>query len=193
MSDSIDLLQRIDEDRGLAALLAEVFEFDVMRKAAADSPRLASGLPLESIAGDFTGGKFYLCGNAGSVRPVLYASSDGDAGVVATDLREALALIVGFPYWRDCLGYSADGDLDAMQSAAVFLGRDLIANRPTIAVEQSRIAESLRLTLEPPSVLVARLHSVVKNAGPDFTFIDDTGEYGGLFGPFPPSRNKFWQ
>ncbi|MDH6630587.1 hypothetical protein M2271_008448 [Streptomyces sp. LBL] len=191
--DSTDFLQRIDEDQELPELLADAFEFDVRRKGGGESPRLASGIPLEGIAGDFTGGMFYLCGIAGSPRSVLYASSEGDAGIIATDLRETLMLVVGFPYWRDSLKYSAGGDLSAMKSATAFLCRDMMADRPAIEAEQSRVAEALCVPLETPSVLVARLHAAVKRAGPDFDFIDDTGEYGSLFGAFPPSHNRSWQ
>ncbi|WP_150130476.1 hypothetical protein [Streptomyces sp. 150FB] len=193
MRDSIDLLQRVNEDRELAVLLADAFEFDVRRKAGSESPRLVSGLPLEGIAGDFTGGTFYLCGTVSSPRPVLYASSEGDAGIIATGLSQALALIVGFPYWRDSLEYSAGGDLGAMESATAFLLRDMMANRPAMEAEQSWVADSLCMPIETPLVLVARLHEAVKNAGSGFTFIDETGEYGNLFGPFSPSRNQRWK
>jgi hypothetical protein len=193
MRDPVDLLRQIREAEELATLLAGVFEFDVNRAVVEDSPRLTSGRPLEAVAGDFTGGVFFLCGTENSRRPVLYASSEGDAGVIAADLEQALALIVGFPYWRDCLKYSASGDLGAMESAADFLGRDLLANNPTIDADQSRVVEALQLPLESPATLVPRLRLAVKNAGPDFTFVDETGEYGGLFGSFPPSRNRSWR
>ncbi|MEU2079844.1 hypothetical protein [Streptomyces sp. NPDC013489] len=193
MRESNDLLRQIDADRGLATLLADSFEFNVRRKMADESPWLSSGLPLEGIAGDFTGGMFYLCGNVESSRPVVYASSEGDAGIIAADLREALALIIGLPYWRDVLKYSAGGDLSAMKLAADFLCRDMIANRPSIAAEKSWVAETLGIRLEPHSVLMARLHMAVKSAGSDFSFVDETGEYGGLFGQFSPSHNRSWQ
>ncbi|MCI3269602.1 hypothetical protein [Streptomyces cylindrosporus] len=193
MRDSSNLLQRIEEDEELAALLGDAFEFDVRRKAGDESARLASGLPIEAVAGDFTGGMFYLCGTGASARPMLYASSEGDAGIIATDLREALGLVVGFPYWRDCLKYSAGGDLAAMESATGFLCRDLVANWPAVGAEQSRVAEALGLALAPPLALTVRLYEGVKSAGPGFAFSDDTGEYGSLFGPFPPSRNQSWR
>jgi hypothetical protein len=60
----------------LRELLA-FFEFDVARAKTGKGASIASGLPLEPVAGDFTGGQFYLCGEAGSERPVLYASSEG--------------------------------------------------------------------------------------------------------------------
>jgi hypothetical protein len=193
MPDSTDLLQRIDEDQRLSALLADAFEFDVRRKTGGGSPWLPSGLPLEGIAGDLTGGMLYLCGAVDSPRPVLYASSEGDAGIIATDLREALMLVAGFPFWRDSLKYSAGGDLGAMESATAFLCREMMADRPAIGAAQSWVSESLCVPLETPSVLVARLHAAVKSAGPDSSFTDDTGEYGSLFGSFLPSRNQRWQ
>jgi hypothetical protein len=191
MSHSADLLQRVHRAPELIALLADAFEFDVRRGAVADDSNLASGSPLESIAGDFTGGTFYLCGNPESTRPVLYASSEGEAGIIAKNLSEALALVVGLPYWRSCLTYSADGDLGAMESASAFLQREMMTSRPTIDAEQSRAAELLGLPLEPASVLVSRLRVAVKSFGSD-VFSDVTGEYGSLFGPFPPSRNARW-
>lgn len=188
-----DLSRRIAEDSELSTLLANAFEFDVERKVESESSRLASGVPLECIAGDFTGGMFYLCGPAGYPRPVLYASSEGEAGVVAANLGEALELVVGLPCWRDALGYSEGGDLGAMESATELLYRDIAAGRSGVGVEQLRVAALLDITLVARSVLVARLHEAVKSAGPGFTFADETGEYGTLFGPFSTSRNVRWR
>ncbi|MDX8148366.1 hypothetical protein SK854_40065 [Lentzea sp. BCCO 10_0061] len=58
------------------------------------------------MAGDFAGGQFYLCGDAGSERPVLHASSEGQAGLVANNLREAVELVVGLPHRQDCLTFA---------------------------------------------------------------------------------------
>ncbi|GAA2461897.1 hypothetical protein GCM10010421_64220 [Streptomyces glaucus] len=151
-----------------------------------------SGLPLEAVAGDFTGGKFYLCGE-GPARPVWYASGEGEAGVIARDFSEALGLVVGLPYWRDCLKYSDDGDLTSMRAAASFLQRDMLTSDPEMVSAQSRAAGTLGLEIKPVPVLVEHLHMAVRSAGPADVFLDGTGEYDGLFGPFPPSRNPRWR
>jgi hypothetical protein len=52
---------------------------------------------------------------------VLYVSSEGQAGVVAADIGEFVALLVACPYWRDILKYSANGDLHQMRRAAAAL------------------------------------------------------------------------
>ncbi|GHE95542.1 hypothetical protein GCM10018772_19330 [Streptomyces fumanus] len=192
MSRSAELLRRIREDENLTELLAHHFEFDIRRTAYTDAPRLASGAPLEMIAGDFAGGAFYESGD-GADRPVWYAGSEGEAGIIAPDLREALVLLIGLPYWRDCLKFSDDGDLDAMRTAASFLQRDLLAGDPELPSAQRRAAEALGLAVEPVPVLVERLHATVRDTGSADLFLDDTGEYDGLFGPFPPSRNPRWR
>jgi len=188
-----DLLRRIRENADLAAFLAEFPEFDIDRHEPRDEPRLASGAPLHAIAGDFTGGMFYLCGDEPSTQPVLYASSEGEAGVIAPSLPEALEVLVGLPYWRDCLTYSADGDLDTMQSAAALLQQDLIQDHPEANATQAHAAELIGSTQQTVTELVQRLHAAVSSAGPEFVFSDATGEYGGLFGPFEPSRNSRWE
>jgi hypothetical protein len=193
MRDETDLLRRIREDTELSMFLAVFPEFDVNRRHHGDDQRLASGEDLEVIAGDGTGGAFYLSGERASPRPVIYASSEGDAGVLARSLPEALELMIGFPYWRDCLGYSNDGDLDTMQAAAVLLQRDLLDNHPDADAEQSRAAELIGLERKPVPVLVQQLRSAVLSVLPEFVFCDAIGEYGDLFGPFEPSRNFLWQ
>ncbi|HZD71627.1 MAG TPA: hypothetical protein VFA45_22780 [Actinomycetes bacterium] len=42
---------------------------------------------------------------------MLYASSEGQAGLLADSLGDALELIIGLPMWRDYLGFSAGGRL----------------------------------------------------------------------------------
>jgi hypothetical protein len=110
-SDSI--LDLIRQDRGLAELLWSVCEFDLTRGDHGEPVSLSSGLPLDGVAGDFTGGTFFLCGDRSTTRPVLYASSEGQAGLVGGSLAEALEIMVGLPCWWDCLKFSGGGDLAA--------------------------------------------------------------------------------
>ncbi|MFJ5989722.1 hypothetical protein [Lentzea sp. NPDC092896] len=151
----------LPDNARLRELLA-FFEFDVSRAKAGEDASIDSGLPLEPVAGDFTGGQFYLCGEASSERPVLYASSEGQAGLVANNLREAVELVVGLPHWRDCLTFA-----DFERKSA-----------PTS--RQSEAARLLALELPAQEVLLARLHAAVLRSAPDYVFRDETGEYEGL-------------
>jgi hypothetical protein len=188
-----DLLSLIRQDERLATLLRASFDFDVSRVDRSEAVQLSSGQQLESVAGDFTGGRFYLCGRLGLERPVLYASSEGQAGLIANNLRDALEIIVELPYWRDCLTYSGGGDLEVMTTVAGYLQRDLIEENPEIGLRQSQAIESLLLDVVPVDILLNRLHSAVLRSTPDYVFTDETGEYEGLFGDFLPERNPRWR
>jgi hypothetical protein len=78
-----DILNSIRRDHGLAELMWQVCEFDLSRGDPGEPVRLSSGLALEGVAGDFTSGTFFLCGDRRTARPVLYASSEGQAGLQA--------------------------------------------------------------------------------------------------------------
>ena len=194
MPSPFELISAIRGDAELHRFLAESPEFNVDRRNRSEGARLSSGAALEEVAGDFTGGSFFLCGEAGAAaRPVLYASSEGAAGVLGSDLSAALELMIGLPYWRDCLGFSAGGDLAVMRTAARLLQEDLLARDPGVEAAQDRAAAALGVARPPVPELVARLQAAVADAGPDFGYADETGSYGGLFGPFEPSRNPRWR
>ncbi|WP_329613303.1 hypothetical protein OG244_08330 [Streptomyces brevispora] len=188
-----DILGLIGQDPDLAELLWHTCEFDLTRGDQGEPVRLSSGRALEGIAGDFTGGTFFLCGERGTNRPVLYASSEGQAGLIGRTLTEALEIMVGLPSWWDCLKFSGDGDLTAMQSAAEHLARDLVGDQPEIGAQRAKIATTLSLDLAPVPVLLARLRDAVAGTTPDFVLTVETGEqYETLFGSFLPSRVPSW-
>jgi hypothetical protein len=90
------------------------FGFDIQRKRYGDGLRLASGAPLEAIAGESAGGAYFLCPEKNGRRPVVFASSEGQGGLFADDLASALEIIIGLA-WQDCLGFSGGGDVQVMQ------------------------------------------------------------------------------
>jgi hypothetical protein len=100
--------------------------------------------PLEPITGDFTGGTYFLCGEEGGRRPVVFASSDGEGGLIAADLPDALEIILGLQ-WRDCLGFSDGGDVEVMLASAQHLERYLAMDNPEIAEERARVDAALSL------------------------------------------------
>jgi hypothetical protein len=54
----------------------------------------------------------------------VYASSEGQAGLLASNLAEGLAIVVWLPYWRDRLKLSGGGQLDEMRRAEPYLVRE---------------------------------------------------------------------
>jgi hypothetical protein len=188
------ILHSIRLDAGLAELLRGVCEFDLTRGDHVEPVRLSSRLALEGAAGDFAGGTFFLCGERSAVRPVLYASSEGQAGLIGRGLAEALEIMVGLPSWQDCLKFSGGGDLAVMQTAAEDLARDQFRDQPEIGAQRIRVATALSLGLAPVWVLLARLHDAVAGTVPDFVLLtaEPSEEYESLFGDWLPSSNPSW-
>ncbi|OJF12348.1 hypothetical protein [Couchioplanes caeruleus] len=169
-----ELLDKIDATPWIADLLT-LFDFEVAR--AADGPiepvTLPGGQPLETIAGDGTGGSFLLVG-AGAVRPVLYVGSEGEGGLVATNLRDALALVVGVSSLHDATTFSVDED-DG-RALRDFLARtddEIREDRPELDDDRDRLREALGL---PPvdDVLLRSLQA----AAADITYrpINEQGD-----------------
>jgi hypothetical protein len=188
-----EILEMVRQDPGLAELLWEVCEFDLTRGNHGEPVRLSSGHALEGIAGDFTGGTFFLCGERRSIRPVLYASSEGQAGLIGHSLANALEVMIGLPSWWDCLKFSGGGDLATMQSAAEHLQRDELRDQPELGAQRVQLATALSLDLATAPLLLARLRDAVAGSTADFLLTVETGEeYESLYGPWLPSRNPSW-
>jgi hypothetical protein len=97
-----DILDSIRRDPDLAELLWRACEFDLSRGDYGEPVRLSSELALEGVAGDFTGGTFFLCGDRRTARPVLYASSEGQAGLIGRRDHGRTAVLAGLSdvLWR---------------------------------------------------------------------------------------------
>ncbi|MEV8099677.1 hypothetical protein [Kitasatospora sp. NPDC085879] len=193
MTRDEEILDSIRRDRDLAAALWRVCEFDLSRNDPGEPVRLSSGASLEGVAGDYTGGTFFLCGDSSRDRSVLYASSEGQAGLIGRSLAEALEIIVGLPSWWDCLKFSGTGDLTVMRTTADHLRDDELRNEPGMDADRATIAQALDLELSSFPVLLAHLHAAVSATSPDFVLTSEAGEYESLFGPWLPSRNPSWR
>lgn len=189
----MNVLAAIHRDADVVELLRSLFEFDIFRRDQHHAASVASGRPLESIAGDFAGSSYFLCGSADSERSVVYATSEGQAGLIGESLAEALEIIIGLASWQDCLKFSAGGDLEVMKVTARHLERDLRNRSPGIAADRLWVAEALSLQVVDADTLLARLLAAVTRTMPDYEFSDDTGTYEGLLGTSRPESNPFWR
>jgi hypothetical protein len=187
------MLKRVRNSAVAVDLLAGVFEFDLSRTDPVEPVRLASGAELEVIAGEGAGGSFFLCGE-GHRRPVLYATSEGQAGLIAADLTAAMELITGAPFWPDYLKFSAGGSLEEMRSAASRLGPELVEDFPEVDDQSAQVRTALGLGQPSVDELLARLHASVTSTVPDFVLLGPEGyEYAPLFNTFRVSDNPAWR
>ncbi|MEJ3750504.1 hypothetical protein WEI85_45510 [Actinomycetes bacterium KLBMP 9797] len=172
MSD-VALLERVRSTPWLAKLLTD-FDFDIDRVAngPAEPVHLASGEPLEMVAGDASGGAFLLVGS-GEVRPVLYAGSEGEGGLIATSLRDALALIAGVSTIHDAFAAPWGDDGTAVRSSLAEADRELREEWPELDEDRRRLREALDL----PAVHgpLERLHELA--ADERYRPISDAGDH----------------
>ena len=144
--DDLDLLDLIRATGWIADLLAE-FDFDIARvvNGPPEPVRLPGGEPLEMVAGDAAGGAFLLVG-AGRNRPVLYVGSEGEGGLVATNLRDALALVVGLPSLHDATAIPFDEDAGApLRTWLAAADKEIRQEWSTLDDDRARLREALDL------------------------------------------------
>ncbi|MFG2333315.1 hypothetical protein ACGFMM_27335 [Streptomyces sp. NPDC048604] len=141
----------------LAELAAYPFEFDLARAEHGEEVVLASGASLEPIAGDGSGGTYFLCGGSA----VLYASSEGQAGLIGESVTAALEVLIGLPGWWDVLGR----DADARAAAVVPYGPDPEAAR-------AELRAGLGLPERTPEELLARLHGALLRTEPEYVLLN---------------------
>jgi hypothetical protein len=193
MTSSDHLLDLIQNTPEIDLLLRSSFGFDIHRKHYGEGFRLASGAPLEVIAGESAGGAYFLCAEQNGRRPVVFASSEGEGGLLADDLADALEIIIGLE-WRDCLTFSGGGDVAIMQISARHLERSRAKHNPDIDNEAAQVAAVLSLRIMPAADLVIRLHTAASKTEPDYIVTDDDGQaFDPPFGENVEPRHGGWR
>ncbi|MGW5482369.1 hypothetical protein [Streptomyces sp. NPDC004008] len=177
------LLDLLRQSPRLAELAGFPFDFDLCRADHGEDVRLASGAPLEGIAGDDTGGTYFLHGDGG----VLYASSEGRAGLIAESLADALELVTGLPGWRDHLHLPPETGAEQLSAAALEAEDSIRASyAPALDACRDELLTALGLTLRPPAELFARMHRSFLRTEPDhLLLLTDEGSAYHLLDPHP--------
>lgn len=177
-------LRLLRENPHLAELAAFPFNFDLARADHVEDVRLASDGPLEPIAGDDTGGTYFVCADGS----VLYADSEGSAGIIGDSVDEALEILVGLPGWHDHLDLApSDGEEKIL--AAIAETEEEIREYHGIDAERDELRAALGLPVRSPVELIGRLHAALLRTEPDFLLLN--AEEGGAHGlldrhPRPP-------
>lgn len=165
MTDRVLELLRSRPD--LAELAAFPFNFDVGRAYHVEAVHLASGASLEPIAGDDTGGTYFLCGG----KAVLHASSEGDAVLLADSVGEALEILLRLPWWCENISGELDEkDLVAETSAADNKAREEFA--PNLDAQRAALIGGLGLPDRPLVELVALSESASRRTEPDHVLLN---------------------
>ncbi|MFF5480213.1 hypothetical protein ACFY5C_23130 [Streptomyces sp. NPDC012935] len=147
----------------LAELAAHLFNFDIGRAAHGhvEEVRLASGGPLDAVAGDDTGGTYFVCADGS----MLYADSEGSAGIVGSSVDEALEIMIGLEEEEDGdEGHDEEegaGDVGAEPSRS----RDL-------EVARTELRAALGFPERSPAELEAMLRAALLRTEPGFLLLN---------------------
>ncbi len=172
--------------------LAWPFEFDVAG-ASVDTSwiKLQPETQFTVVAGEGTGGIFLAYGEGDpSLLPLLHATSEGQAGRIASNLTEFLAILMAAPYWRDLLKFSANGDLGEMRKTARFMEREYAEDFPELPEARKRIVGLLPIPAidDPIRLIHDSIHAT------DCTLVAEDGwRYKSLFNRFRSSDNPNWR
>jgi hypothetical protein len=119
---------------------------------------------------------------------MLYADSEGSAGIIGTSVDEALEIMIGLPGWHDYLDLSpADGEEAIL--ACVAETEDGIREYAGIDAERAELRAALGLPERSPVELVGLLHRALRRTEPDHVLLnaDEGMAYELLDGhPRPP-------
>lgn len=163
-------LRLLRENPRLAAVAAFPFGFDLGRAAHGhvEPVRLASGAPLEVVAGDDTGGTYFVCADGS----MLYADSEGSAGIIGATVDEALETLIGLPGWRDCTGLSpTDGEAAVLEHVTEV--EDELRESHGIDEDRTALRAALGFPDRSPVELVTRLRTALLRTEPEFLLLDD--------------------
>ncbi|WP_239157575.1 hypothetical protein [Streptomyces sp. SID13726] len=172
------------QDSRLAELADFPFGFSLARveHGHAEPVRLASGGPLEAVAGDDTGGTYFRCADGS----VLYADSEGGAGIIGAGVDAALEVLIGLPGWRDCMLLSPDdGEEEILAHVAEV--EDEMREDFDLDADRAELRAALGFPERSPVELVGMLHAALLRTEPDFLLLNaEEGRAYELIGPPPP-------
>lgn len=184
------MLEYLQGSREIIDDLANAFDFDIDRASQDYSwIRLTPEHRFVVVAGEGAGGAFLAYGNGEfDQMPILYVTSEGQAGKVASNLGELLGIFAAMPYWEDLLKFSGSGDLPEMRRTAGLLQRYF--EDEDVAIAKSRLMSVL--AIQEIADPVERLHHNVEAT--DCTAVaEDGSRYESLFNKFTSDDLRRWE
>ncbi len=150
------------EQPHLAELAAFPFNFDLIRADHGEAVRLASGGPLEAVAGRHGRHVFRVRGRLRAVRGLR----GSPAGIIGNSVDEALEVLVGLPGWHDYLGRAGRRRGEDPRGGRRDGGGD--PGVPRIDDERTELRAGLGLPERSPVELIGLLHAALLRTEPDF-------------------------
>ncbi|UKS26613.1 hypothetical protein LOZ80_34720 [Paenibacillus sp. HWE-109] len=144
------------------------------------------------IAQDASGGAFALYGYGDEEDlPVIFISSEGQAGKVGKNFEEFLGIMISCPYWRDLLKFSGNGQLTEMLKSQFFLEDEVLEDFPEIENVKNKVISLLSIN-ELSKPVETLYESMVSE--PYVLVLSLEGEnFDSLFNTFLVTDNPLWK
>ncbi|WP_369173229.1 hypothetical protein AB5J49_37155 [Streptomyces sp. R28] len=182
-------LRLLRQDPRLAELAAFPFGFGLARAAHGhvEEVRLASGGPLQTVAGDETGGTYFVCADGS----MLYADSEGSAGIIGSGVDEALEIVIGLADWGTFLDLDLEDGEEKILTRVAEVEEGL---RESCDVDEARaeLRAGLGFADRSPVDLVRLLQAALLRTEPEFLLLnaEEHGAYD-LLDAYP--RRPLWE
>lgn len=198
------LLQKIKKSPSMQNVLDLLYDFTLIKPTEDLLTRgVKTELQLLAVATDACGGTYALLGDAEiEKRPVVFISSEGQAGVIASSFNAFVALLITMPFWLDVLKFSGSGKLSEMEKAFALLQREVEQDMNELLEDDDNpkkyktIQKELmaQLNLQLLNQPVAALYQSVKNGGVLSVYDKKNGKpHTSLFSPYVTADNPLWQ
>ncbi|MFF2744684.1 hypothetical protein ACFVVA_04005 [Kitasatospora sp. NPDC058048] len=173
----LDAIRAAAADSAAADFLAWPGDFSLDVYEHGEAVVLASGAALEPVAKDGAGGTFFLCGEGGEERPVLYADSEGGAALLAVGVPELVRLLLAVPWWRDCPRLTVEESTRAAE--------EYLEDEPDLLADRDAAAAALGLDVPSPAEALARLRELALGSGASYVLLnaEEGTAYEPLFRP----------
>ncbi|MEU6895515.1 hypothetical protein ABZ934_27805 [Streptomyces sp. NPDC046557] len=164
-----DVLTVLRRNPDLERLAAGPFDFDLDRAEHVEEVRLASGAMLRAVAGDDTGGTYFICADGA----VLYASSEGEAGLIGASMDEALEILFGLPGWHDYTDLDLAADDEVLEAVFDRIEDEIRGSYgPELDADRSTLLSGLGLRRLPRRDLLHRLQESLLRTEPEFLLLN---------------------
>jgi hypothetical protein len=185
------LIQKIEKSE-LKNIIQEYFDFEIIEPNSNTKEYFFKmNEKVIVIAKDASGGIFVLVDEELKNKPIIYISSDGEAGKVGENFEEFFALMITCPNWQDLLKFSGNGQVSEMIKAYSFLKNETLEDYPEIETITDKIISELSINKisNPVETLYKSMVS-----DPQFSVFSLEGdEFDSLFNSFVVTDNPLWK
>ena len=144
---SKSMYHKIVSNTELIGILSEYYDFEIVEaNSNTNDYFFVVDDKATIIAQNASGGVFALYGDGDEEDlPVIFISSEGQAGKVGKNIEEFLGIMITCPYWRDLLKFSGNGQLSEMLKSQPFLEDEILKDLPEIESVKNKVFSMLSM------------------------------------------------